>query len=143
MKRKDKIQNMEEMGHRERFQINIAELTELIQELITDCSERGLTDINPELIGLAKEIITSLDNDIIISSFIKKSHTYWDAIHQKNEEFFINDCKQVFNTLPSDQVDSFSVLFSSRDDEGNPIITGEDKDIIWDYFHSLVKIEWH
>lgn len=131
-----------QLSEQERFSINSNDLSDLVQELTTQCWEQGHKDVNPVLIGLAKAYLNSLDKTVLIETFIKHSNGYWEEIRQRNEDFFIHHSGEIFGKLPVDKgnIDAFKMLFTTKDSDGNPLIEEEDRDAVWDMFSSLVKI---
>ena len=124
----------------ERFSKNIVDLTSLLHELIGDCHKLGKTKIEPALILIAGGIIEAYNKVNIIENFIFYSYEFWDQISKKEESFFTENCAKVFRDLPKDHVGAFKDLFEATDNQGNPIIIQDDKNAIWDYFDSLIKI---
>ena len=131
---------MEMPNEEERLSGNIVDLTNLIYELIGICHKAGKTKIEPALIMLASGIIEAYDKTKIIENFIYYSVDFWDQISQRDESFFGENCAKVFCDLPKDHVGAFKELFEATDIEGNPIIIQDDKNAIWDFFDSLIKI---
>jgi len=125
-------------SHEERFKINASDLANLIKELILDCKDEGITDINPMLVDLASEFIKAYDDKKLISSFIEKSKDYWIQIYNRDETFFYENVSSVFGELPLNQINAFKILFNNN--QKNNVITDEDKEDIWSYFDSFIKI---
>src|SRR5581483_5396751 len=86
--------------------------------------------------------LSSLDQKLLIETFIENSYKYWGQIKDNNEAFFVDNCGNVFAKLPVGQgdIDAFRVLFTKKDENGNYIIVPDDRTTIWDYFESFVKI---
>ncbi len=124
----------------ERFSRNIVDLTDLIHELIGTCYKAGKTAIQPALIMLAGGILEAYDKVKMIENFIYYSHEFWTQISKREESFFGENCAKVFRDLPKKHVGAFKELFEATDNQGSPIIIKEEKDSIWDYFDSLIKI---
>lgn len=135
-----KMNNVSIPSEEERFCRNIVDLTTLLHELISICHKAGKTKIEPALIALVGGIIENYDKTTVIENFIFYSYEFWDQIAKREEAFFSENCAKVFRDLPKDHVGAFKELFEARDNQGNPIIIDEDKDAIWDYFDSLIKI---
>lgn len=129
-----------ELTQPEKFLQNVVDLTELLQELIAVCYEKKQTTIHPSLIQVAGKFILCLNKIVVIETFIKRSYPYWDRIINREEKFFLENTRDVFGDLPEDHVDGFRVLFSSRDKNGKLLMCEEDKNAIWDFFDSLVRI---
>lgn len=130
----------QDLNEESRFLRNIVDLTKLMHELISLCHKEGKTKIEPGFIILVGSLIERYDKVIIIENFIGYSYEFWNQIEKKEESFFSVNCSKVFRDLPEDYVTMFKELFEARDNKGNSIIIKEDKDAIWDYFHSLIKI---
>lgn len=125
-----------------RFSTNVNDLSNLVHQLTEICWQNDHKEINPILITLAQAYLNSLDKIALIETFINHSHTYWEEIRLKNENFFINHSGEIFGKLPVEQgnIDAFKMLFTSKDKKGNPVIEEEDREAIWVSFGSLVKI---
>ena len=126
----------------ERFKINVLDLSDLVHELISQCWDNGIQDINPILIVAARAYLKNYDNIDLIETFIKYSHMYWDEIKTRNENFFVEHSQNIFQYLPvaKGNIDAFKMLFTSVDKYGEKMICQEDRDAVWDMFDSLVKI---
>lgn len=145
----------------DRFRANILDLTDLMHELAGMCWDAGCEDVNPVLILAAKAYLSGYDKIKLITTFIQYSYikikdsegnivknedgsdkTYWDEIRNRNEDFFVKHAASIFQHLPikSDNIATFKVFFTSKDEDGEYIIIQEDRDAIWDIFGSLVKI---
>ena len=126
----------------DRFVANVIDLSDLVHELVSQCWDSGIRDINPILLIAAKAYLQSYNRVEFIRTFIQYSHMYWDEIHDRSEEFFITHSHSVFAHIPvgKGNIDAFKMLFTSKDPDGEFIIGPEDRDAIWDMFDSLVKI---
>ena len=120
----------------ERFRQNISDFTMLIRELLEDCSRRGKTNIDPNIITVASAFIESYDPKTLLTNFVHYSYPYWDKISKHEEAFFRENCADVFKDIPMDHINAFKELFS----EDEQVISDDDKDAMWDYFDSFVKI---
>ncbi len=124
----------------ERFQLNVVDLTKLVRDLVTIAFSKGHHIIQPELIDLASGILAGYNRTKIIDGFISRSHQHWAQIHEKKEEFFINHSDTIFSELPVSNVDAFKKLFTLVDDKKKPVIDQPDRDEIWDFLHSMIRI---
>lgn len=127
-------------SHEQRFYDNVKDLSELIYELISLCYDNGYKHVHPELVKLASQVLSNFDKQRIIENFIQYSKPYWDNIIDRDEQFFILHASKVFSDLPLDNVDAFKILFTSTDKSGHLIINNDDKQAIWLFFDSLIKI---
>ena len=124
----------------ERFRENLTGFINLIQELITECRSQGKTDIDPTLITIGFAIMGTYDSQDLIKNFIQYSYPYWDQISRREEAFFRDNCANIFGEFPMldmKKVNAFKELFN---EEGEPILSDDDKTMLWEYFDSFIKI---
>jgi len=125
----------------ERFKRNASDLGQLVLELITLCYKRGHQEVNPNLIKLALVAIQAKDAEDLIQIFINHSHPHWEAIHRHDESFFIDHAGSIFPpSISSERIGAFRMLFAATGPDGKALINQEDRDSIWAYFDSLVRI---
>ena len=127
----------------ERFHDNIVDLTTFLKEIIERCHNLGYTNIDPKVVEMVRGFLRGYHAEEIIKTFSIKSYEHWPSIKKHDEIFFKNHCNDVFSDLPKEYVDSFRKLFETYKDTGDPVITEEEKNIIWLYFESFVKISIH
>lgn len=125
----------------DRFDKTLKELTELVKELIGDVYAAGHNIINPIAIDLGSAWLNQRYNKVqIIQGFVKYSHPHWDMIKDRNEIFFSEHASAIFGGLAGNHVDTFKTLFTMKDRKGNFVIAQDDRNAIWDFFDSMVKI---
>jgi len=125
----------------DRFYKNILILSEILYNGFNELKNLGYTSLNPSMIDLVMNIISSFDKKYLITAFIKKSHEkFWDKIKLRDEEYFIENSHKIFDILPMKNLDVFKELYLSKDEKGNSIITDDQKDDIWNLLDALVKI---
>ncbi len=129
-----------ERSHTERFYANTDDFINLIHELITNCNHLGATGINPTLVAIVSKFLKQYNHDDLIKNFIKQTSKYWLEIKNRKESFFEENGFQIFHDFPPNQVDAFKLLFQARNEQGKPYINDDDKDAVWNYLISLVKI---
>jgi hypothetical protein len=138
------------------FHDNVVDLSALIIELTQMCSDAGLKDANPIVMNLAKAYFEGMNTEEkkvdLLEGFITYSvppptetepspKPYWEQITKRDEKFFIDNARKVFKDLEKyGQTDAFKNLFVAADSTGKYIICQEDRNAIWDFFDSLVKI---
>lgn len=127
----------------ERFHQNVIGMSQLVYDLVDSAFRRGYKIINPNLVALCEGILSFWNKRSLIDGFIRHSHAHWDQIHRRDETFFERHAKDIFKGLPLDKVDAFKELFTLRDDHGQHVIKQDDRDAIWDFFGSLIKISIH
>ena len=123
-----------------RFHENIIDLTIFLGEVIKRCYNDGYTKIKPDVISSVGGIISNFQPRVIIDTFTVKSYDHWDSIMNNNEDFFKKNCTKVFEDLPEEYVGAFRDLFDTYDTNGKSVITSDEKESIWAYFESFVKI---
>ena len=137
-----------------KFITNVLDLTALVHELATTCWQKGIKEINPQLVLFAEKYLESCDSTQLIEKFIDSCNKhyetgkydptkdYWEKIRERNEVFFAENAHSIFNNLPVDtkNINAFKIFFTAKDDQGNKIIPDDDRNAIWDIFDSLVKI---
>lgn len=116
-------------------------MSNLIKQNLILIKEKGHNiEIDPELVTLAITAINILDKKYVIEAFINNSKNLWNEFKKKNEEFFIENANVIFKNFPSSNVDPFKILFRSKDNDGNLILTQETKENIWKFFDGFIKI---
>lgn len=139
------------IGHAERFYQTMIELSNLLYEIISVCYENKYTTLNPLTIKAAELIIKLCEYDTIIVNFIDYSLSIiennkvviWEKILTRDESFFLENANDIFakdSYVPVDNINAFKIIFTTLDPQGNPIISDEEKIIIWEYFDTLLKI---
>lgn len=125
----------------DRFMDNTTILIEAIHESVTKLYNEGYKTVNPSIIFIAKCIIGGYNKDYLITGFIKNSHsTCWDSIKSRDEVYFAENSGEIFRYLPMDKVNLFKDLFTTKDRNGNSVVSEELKNEIWDIFDAMIKI---
>ena len=127
----------------ERFFMNVEGLFQLISELVNSAYQAGHKIVSPYLVNFAGFVLFRLDKSFVIDTFIEKSHTHWDEIRLKDEDFFVSSAGTVFAGLPLDSVNAFKELFLLKTKTGERFVSEDDRDALWEYFESLVRISIH
>jgi hypothetical protein len=130
-----------EVSEYEKLHTNITTLSNLIHELIAKCFEAGYKDINPQLIGVASKYLDTFDKQKLMNIFIEHSYKHWDKIKNREDSFFLEHAKEIFQYVPgSEHIESFKILYTAVDENGNRIIPQSDIDAIFSFFDSCIKI---
>jgi hypothetical protein len=127
----------------DRFFMNVEGLFQLISELVNSAYQSGYKIVSPYLVNFAGFVLFRLDKKFVIDTFIEKSHNHWEEIRVKDEEFFISSAGTVFAGLPLDSVNAFKELFLLKTKTGERFVSEDDRDALWEYFESLVRISIH
>ena len=134
--------DVSETSPEERFHSNVVDLAELVHELVQMVSDRGFQIIAPNLIQFAVVVLKNSSASKLIRTFIKYSHDHWNEVKRKNESFFDEHAMTIFKDLPVDtkNINAFKQLFTLKDTNNRPVISQDDKEAIWLFFDTLIKI---
>lgn len=125
----------------ERFHSTFTETVKLISELNQACYNKGYTQVYPGLVVIAEQFLAKFDKDELIIGFINNSHLYWDQVKEKNEDFFMKNADKIFGHIKLiDLPSALRNLFSAVDERGKKVILTEDRDAIFMFFSSMIKI---
>jgi hypothetical protein len=127
----------------ERFFMNVEGLFQLISELVNSAYQNGYKVVSPYLVNFAGFVLFKLDKNFVLNTFIEKSHEHWEQIRLKDEDFFVSSAGTVFAGLPLDSVNAFKELFLLKTKTGERFVSDDDRDALWEYFESLVRISIH
>lgn len=124
---------------KERFKNTVIDLAGFCEEMLESLRTRKYKVLNPANLKILSMFLISMEDELLIDTFIKKSHNYWKQIKTRDEDFFINHSTDIFE-IPADQAEMFIDLFTLKDPKNNYAVSKDDRDGIWEYFESLVKI---
>ena len=125
----------------ERFAVNTSSMAEAIYDSVLQLNSMGYKTADPNLVKLVSLMISGFDKHYLIKGFIDNSHQVcWDAIKRREEEFFVKNSGDIFKYLPTDKVDLFRDLFTTKDHTGTCVIEQYVKDDIWALFDKMIKI---
>lgn len=120
----------------DRFYENVQTLSRAIQDCVQRINRAGYNSIKPEELALYTSVLTLVDRNDLIKGFIGRSPNYWDLIHSKKEQFFLDNAGEMFSFLPIEKINAFKQIYSAD----GKVIPGQLKEQIWDLFHALIKI---
>ncbi|MEK7070344.1 MAG: hypothetical protein AAB966_00900 [Patescibacteria group bacterium] len=130
----------------EKFMRNIEDLAITFEDISLDAKKKGLAIVDPLLIRLGVAFIQQTNKNVVVDNFILHSHKHWDKMRSMNEEFFNNNSHEIFGSLPiakdekGTRIDAFKKLFNAKDSSGKYIVEKADRELLWEYFHALIKI---
>lgn len=129
----DPCQQLTESG---RFKENILDFISFIGLTLNECHKKnsGKIVIEEGFLRVAIEFVKTSDDRTLIRNFIQNSYQYWPQINEKKEDFFLKHSNVIFNMIDQNYVNSFKQLFQ------NNLISEDEKESIWMYVFSLVKI---
>jgi len=123
-----------ELANIDKFKHVLGQLFDNIGVIIGDLNRIGKTDLNANMVNVLKTYIISQDKVYVITSFINNSYSYWKDIKNKNEKCMLDNSSIILGEYSNKpEFSSIKLIFSSH-------ISNEDKDIIWDCIHSLIKL---
>lgn len=132
---------MSAVPEEERFAKNSVIMGTALHEAITKLYQGGYKTVDPNLVGLAITVMSAFNKHSLIQGFIENSHQEcWDYIKQRDEEYFVMNASNIFRYLPTDKVDLFRDLFTTKDPQGRHVISQSIKDQIWSLFDAMIKI---
>lgn len=124
----------------DRFYDNALSFSEFIEYLVDDLNKRGHINIPSCVIGIAIGMLKEYNKKDLIQGFIRKSYDHWNDIKNKNDSSISDNAMVIFSAIPQNYVKSFSEIFKKKDNNDNPIISNEQRNIIWDFLHPFIKI---
>jgi hypothetical protein len=130
----------EQPSHVDRFFGNMLEISNFIYDLIFRLNVKGYKVVNPQIVKIGAELLKGYNKVDLLENFIKYSEKFWTEIKSKNEEFINNNVALIFSNLPAEHVKAFQEIFSTKDTSGNLVVDSIDRETLWKFFHSYVKI---
>jgi len=129
-----------------RFETNMIHLSELLTEIITKLHQEKKTTLSPLIVSLIGGFIKGFSTKKTLENFIFYSHKNWSQIKNRDEDFFVENADQIFADLKNyvnkadGHVEAFKELFTLKNSKGEYEVGTDDRDAIWAFFDSLVKI---
>jgi hypothetical protein len=151
----------------ERFKTNLLTLFDIINDMYEEGQENGIIETKFNMLGLLKLFIKKTPGEYMLKRFIKRTHTHWLKIYDKDSDYFkdmglqlfsmmedkgtdafkgeeeFSGGNQLINSLSGDHVATFKNLLSATYDyEGEEveIFDQERQSDVWKIMHSFVKI---
>jgi len=84
-------------------------------------------------------MINYFPEDKDVNEVLKQPY-HWNKIHQKDEKFMEENAFTIFTIVPPENTQEFKNIFTKKDEAGMLIVNQEDREIIWEYLFSFVKI---
>lgn len=124
-----------------RFAKNTTILASCLHEMIHKLFESGYKTIHPDIVLIASQMMKTFDAHYLIQGFIENTHEKcWDSIHERNEKFFLENAKDIFQYLPMDKVNLFTDVFLTHNREGESVISQASKNQLWELFAAMTRI---
>lgn len=131
----------------EALHATVLQLATVLKEIVTDIWNEGYRILDPNLIDAGLDKLQGYSKLQIITNFIDYSAHCWDMVLKKDEDFFKTEAWVLFRDIPKSVVDQFYTLFTTRSDDTDPesdfLIDRDDRDILWVYFSTMIKITLH
>ena len=125
----------------ERFADATVQLSKAIHYHVTNLFNLGYKTVEPKTVLMISQAIEFFNKHQLIAGFITNSHLKcWDKIKERDENFFIENANDIFQYLPSGEVNMFKDLFTTKDKNGVDIIDNDSKLQIWRLFDNMVKV---
>lgn len=125
----------------ERFAKNTTIMAQAVHESVQRLYNAGYRTVDPTLVALAVTVISAFDKHYLIQGFIENSHDKcWDYIKKRDETFFVDNASGIFRYLPMDKVNLFKDLFTTKDSNGQSVVSQSLKNQLWDLFDAMIKI---
>ena len=144
-----------ESEHSKSFYHDLMKMAECFRIIIEDLIEDGYSDYDVEKLIEIEDttkatvdmyetgflptgfyITTAIDDN---SQFGKPSNI-WKNIHERNDKYFAQTFGSFFSEkLRKEVLDRYLNLFDRKDSSGEFLVNQEDREILWDWIHSIIK----
>jgi len=126
----------------ERCAANVNDFIGYIEELYQDCRDQGIDLISEPIFKLAINVILSYTPLDFLETMIQNSNQYWEEIYNKDEKFFDENIDSIFarSGIEQNKIGIFKSLMKAKNDDGELIIDQKERDLIWRYMHSFVRL---
>ena len=128
----------------DKFVKNIQDFMDFGESVITECSEKKITTLNPNVVDLATKFangkIKEKGHKATVEEFIKKTYDHWKHIKDKDTEHFSDKMHEIVPIVPREHLDEMFRLFTGFDSNKKGYVEKEDQDAFWDYLFSFIKI---
>lgn len=123
------------------FKSNVVGLCELCVDIVKALEEKGIkSEFGSGTIKMAIVFVKMLNSRDVISTFIENSNEKWEEFSKKDDVTLTANLKTLFKGLPENCIEAILVALTNTDSDGNPLITKDNREEIWDYLTELVKI---
>lgn len=123
------------------FLFNLNLFLDLYQSIVERIKAAGEDlSVTSTLIGTAKILINNKDPNSLIRTFITKSQTQWVSCIEKDETKLLSNIRTLFGDVPASILDNTLVILTLKNRDNVLYITAEEKDEIWDFLITFVKL---
>lgn len=125
-----------DVSEKDRFKKTLIEFSQRCLDIYNDCYKRNniKKEFGENFIVVIGDVLSGKDGRQLITQFIIRSFEYWNLIKRTDEKFFINNSNVIFNGVPDNYIKQFKELFEKD------LLNNDDKDCIWEFVFTLVKI---
>lgn len=135
---------MTSISPEDKFVKNIQDFMNFGESLLTECYEKKITTLNPNGISYAiifvNEKIKEKGNKWMVEEFIKKTYVDWNKMKKKDHEYFMKKLPELLPILKQSHTDELCKLFVGKDKTGKEYVSDDDRDCLWEYMNSFIKI---
>ena len=147
----------------DKFKSNLLILIDIVTEMFDEGYNKKVISNDFKLMSILKIVISKTSGDKMLTNFIKKTHSYWDQIFEKDINYFKGLGLEIFGIVKDkgleeytkDSGDSFlekisgnhielfkELLEGEYEEKGEKIsiLDDERKGDIWKILHSFVRI---
>jgi hypothetical protein len=128
----------------ERFKSNLSTLLNFCDEIITKAYTENVSTLDPQkTIRIPMLFIHAASSQMIIEEFITYTYPLWAQIHKKNEFELLEEIKRLSAIVGSKSIEIIRELLVLKNTDGSSYISNEEREILWKYLSSLIKISLH
>ena len=124
----------------DRFKNNMEAMVELIVELLEKADDKGYGIVNMTMVDIGVASLKNYSKKDMIEGFIGNSIVHWEKIHVKDEKYIEEHVDDIFKAFPMGNVKLVRKLLTIKDDQGVLIVDTKDREDLWAYIQSQVKI---
>lgn len=132
--------NMTEISTIGKFEANVNDFIDYLRDLFEDCKTSGCQIVPDTLLEIGIKVVKGYPTRELIEALIESSYVHWQHICDQNEKYFNENLDAVFAGLKMQNVGLFKKLLTATDEKGELIVTDEDRDNIWAFLNSFVKL---
>lgn len=129
-----------ELAAVDKFAANVKSFIEYLRDLFQDCKESGHQIVPDILLEMGIQVVEGYSTRDLIESLIETSYEHWRHIHERNDLYFNQNLDSVFAGLKMQNVKLFEKLLTTRDSKDQLVVSDQDRENIWDYLNSFVKL---
>jgi len=128
-----------------RFKENVNDFLDFMTDLVRETSVYCDDPIDVNTIVWVSNFIKIYDSDKLIITFINDSYPHWDCIYNESEDYFLSEFFNIFKRNMSEKNEKCltclkNILNTKKTGTDDYVVTSDDKEIIWKYLKSFIRI---